>query len=825
MNNTTSPRLRRTPATRLTPLRFIALLLAGAAAGASSAFASDPSTGADSQSDSPGTLISKSASDSGQVRKCLVVAADGNALALDRCDIAGKGQWQVSSSAHGMMLQEVGELSPRRCLVNIGWEAKVADCEASKAEHAWQVRDGQPGFVRLQNAYSSEERCLAVKAGQVSLDKCAEQLEVGQLWSESVVPRGPTFEQRQLERFPQSRRLVLSPLPDAHAEQQRLKQRLKWSDWQPTGFYLNHSTPLDVQVSDLPPAATLQLAVGVNSLVQPWQPSSCERNVSVSTLGSGANSVYRPTQGGLIFMRFLAPHSDARVTVELGQAAQPVPYFTKDIAQSAWTSMLSASTIPYALLASDRVIIASSLASAKSVIGESRPALLLQFYQMGIEAQNAFAGLDGQLPPNPVSPLRPFVVETCAGSNPNAWDYSANMPYPAVEALSALRTLTSWGLWHELGHQRQNTAWTWDWPSLSEVTVNLYTTAALRRFWGENLPVGPRPAAWDRAQIYLMQPDAEREFDNMESNTGANREVMFEQLRRAFGDTFYPRLEQAARALDNPGDGATRKRWFQVQASKAANVDLSAYFTAWGLRPDAKTLAQIAALKLPTPPGQPTQMPVFGGSAESRVLDVWAFSAQGNNVQIEGHAWPPGAVLEAHSQERGWLGVATADAFGRYRNDALDKGYLRDGATTLELRTANSAGASQQALVGERPVVTSLRVQRTQSGAIRVRGTGAPAGANIEAHTRDGSWPAVATVGGNGTFENDHLNDNHLVDGSRTLEVRMNYRERIFPERWRAVLTPAADGSFDVECTFATPDPAGQSLKPVQGLCEKATHL
>ncbi|AIR88701.1 hypothetical protein LK03_05240 [Pseudomonas cremoricolorata] len=518
----------------------------------------------------------------------------------------------------------------------------------------------------------------------------------------------------------------------------------------------------------------------------------------------------------------MAPEAGSRVTVELGQTAMPVPYYTEGVDYSAWTSMLDASTVPYALHSGSSVVIASSLSSAKYVGPESHPTALMLYYQMGINAQSAAAGLDGQQPPHQASPLRPWVVETCAGVNPNASDYSANMPYPALDALSVLRAPSTWGLWHELGHQRQSTVWPWDMPSLGEVTVNIFTTAALRRFWGESLPVGPRAATWDRAQIYLMQPDAEREFDNMESNTGANREVMFEQLRRSFGDTFYPRLERAARTLGDPGDKAARKRLFQVEASKAANADLSEYFGAWGLRPDAQTLAQIAALSLPKPPGQPTQVPVFGGSAESRILDVWAFSAQGRNVQIEGHAWPPGAVIEARTQHNGRAGVATADAFGRYRNDALDKGYLRDGATLLELRTANSAGASQQATVTQRPVVTSLRVRRTQTGAIWVNGTGAPAGADVEVHNRDGSWPAVATVGGDGTFENDHLNDNHLVDGSTMLEVRMNFRERSFPERWRAVLLQAIDGSFDVECRFTTSEPAGESLQAIEGQCAKA---
>ena len=51
------------------------------------------------------------------------------------------------------------------------------------------------------------------------------------------------------------------------------------------------------------------------------------------------------------------------------------------------------------------------------------------------------------------------------------------------------------------------------------MTVNIYTLAALRHWFGDDfLPPtgGPSPAHWDKAMIYLAAPDEDRDFENLE---------------------------------------------------------------------------------------------------------------------------------------------------------------------------------------------------------------------------------------------------------------------------------------------------------------------
>lgn len=452
-----------------------------------------------------------------------------------------------------------------------------------------------------------------------------------------------------------------------------------------------------------------------------------------------------------------------------------------------WQRMLAESTIPLAQLVSDKAILTSTLQSMRQA-GERDAKALLDVYEQGIDAQNAIAGLNVGSRPNEPSRLRPLIVETQQAVNPSAADYRAMMPFPATGSLSADGAKANWGLWHELGHHRQSPLWTWNGGSLGEVTVNIYTLAALRHWFGDDFPIpegGPSPAHWDKAAIYLAGPDEDRDFENLEKVESSITFVMFEQLRRAFGDPFYHKLEQSVRRLNDPGNPARRKQLFQVEASKAANADLSDYFIKWGLRPDAQTLAAIKALGLDKPEIDPSTVPVFKGSNNDRMLRLWGFWLPNGKLQVDGYATPAGAHLQVHSQDGNWPEIADIDQHLFFDNDQLNDRYLADGKQQLEARVQGSTDTLKFKVV-DRPTVTELSAIRTPDNKIWIKGRATPSSAVIEASNQDGSWPGVASVSANGDFENDHLGDNHLVDGKETFMVRMEYADRKFKERYSA---------------------------------------
>jgi len=593
------------------------------------------------------------------------------------------------------------------------------------------------------------------------------------------------------ERYPQPRSLSVSALPTDTSERNRLKQNMLWADWQPTGYYVNPFTDLTIDLKGSTGSAKAEVMIGTASLVHPWKTGEGESLPSRLGLKQGVNTVFS-VQGGLIWIRYVIDSIDQKapdINVTLGTTAQPIPYFNADSTrQSEWQFMLENSAIPYALLSSKHILVVGSLQSAKQVSPDGKE--LLDTYEKGIRnGQDAISGLDGIAPRNRPSPLRPMVVESRSGANPSATDYRAMMPFPYPGIFEPADVRSSWAIWHELGHQRQSPIWTWSGPSLGEVTVNVYTLAALRNN-GWTSPEQPGPAAWDKALVHLAAPDDDRDFDNRSKTENAVMFVMFEQLRNiaAPDNLFYSRLEQSVRAQTDPGTEAGRKQLFQVEASKAAKYDLTDYFKKWGLRPDANTLAAIAALKLPKPVEDPATFPVFGGNNNAKILDLWGFWLPSGKLFVDGHANPQGGHIQVLDKPGNFPLIATVDQHLQFVNDHLTADYLEDGLQTLKAQLEEKPETLKAFQVVAYPTVTELVARRLPDGKIHLSGKAAPPGANIEVFAQGGSWPGVAHVGVDGYFENDHLENHHMSDGKETFEVRVEYKGRSFKERFTTKL-------------------------------------
>ncbi|NIF26947.1 hypothetical protein F3J44_11235 [Pantoea sp. Tr-811] len=673
-------------------------------------------------------LRNLAAIEQGDADACLRASPIDDTLHLGPCP-SGKAddplaEWAARSGPLGVMLVNAYQTpgNPQRCLFNVGWQAKMAACDASRSESHWTGRDLVPGYGRLQNAYPTEQRCLLNDHSAISLASCQAQAQNAERWSTDGMPRDPEYRQANPEAFPQPRALRITSLPSATHERDRLKQNMLWSDWQPLGFHLNAYTGLEVTVTGDPQGAVLEMVVGTPSLVLPWRHNEAEQAFITQKLHPGKNTVISP-KNGLLSVRFVKDTSPASaVELTLGPQAEPIPFYQLGTTNDAqWQHMLQASTIPLAQLVSDKVVLVGTLESVRKA-NENYPWALLDIYQQGIDAQNRSAGLNACTPPNDPSSLRPLVVETRQGANPFASNYIAGLPYPADYAFNAENVRGKWSIWHELGHQRQSPIWTWNPGVLGEVTVNVYTLAALRHWFGDDFPVplgGPTSAYWDKVVVYLAAADEDRDFENLEKVGSDITGSMFEQMRRAFGDGFYPKLEQAIRQYADPISPGPRKQLFQVEASGAANADLSDYFIRWGLRPDEQTLAAIKALGLNKPEVDPTTVPVFKGSNKDRLLRLWAFRLPNDKVHVDGYATPVGAHIQVHSRDDQWPEIAGVDPHLYFSNDHLDEYYLADGQQQLEARVKGTTDTLELTVV-DRPAVMEISAIRKPDNQIWV---------------------------------------------------------------------------------------------------------
>ncbi|MFE0104926.1 M60 family metallopeptidase [Streptomyces sp. NPDC059009] len=480
--------------------------------------------------------------------------------------------------------------------------------------------------VDLKAAPKAKPATLTVTATATATVKGVESQPVTaeQRWT---LEKAPVYRAPAERAFPQKRTLRWSPLPSSKAEQDRLGRWMMLPDHRPTGYLVNAGDRLAVDVRRTEPGDPLpELVIGNHGMRNPDHELQDLPEPRTYKLKPGRTTVTDP-RGGIINLRYVDDRpakQQHKATVTLGRTAHPIPYYVLGkTTHQQWQTMLKAATAPYVQLQGRHVQLAVLRDTARQQATASQDELL-KTYDTVAEQEDRISGLRGKGQPAG-SPLLQQIVEFRNGYTANATDYRVAWPssWGSEELLTAKGLKHSWGLWHEMGHQRQMSKWTW--RPMTEQTVNIYSLAAMRAFGADPKDTGHAgPAEWQLALKYLDLPDGQRDFDAAGSATGTGslqsseyhfgRFAMFEQLRVLFGDAFYHRLHAAARpaAEDSAGDDAARKRFFMVEASKAARRDLTAYFTAWGLRPTDDVRKEIAALELPEQPEESSRTPVYG---------------------------------------------------------------------------------------------------------------------------------------------------------------------------------------------------------------------
>lgn len=167
-----------------------------------------------------------------------------------------------------------------------------------------------------------------------------------------------------------------------------------------------------------------------------------------------------------------------------------------------------------------------------------------------------------------------------------------------------------WGLLHEIGHTYQVTEYTWS--GMTEVTVNIYSDYA-RNYWSSWSMSAFDADYWTkndrnavRDYFARLEADPTWTFDRNTAETNNYHSAalgFFVNLRRAFGNDFYPVLNQSYRTLsasELPKSDDEKKAMFVILTSKAANRNLLPYFDAWRFTVSAETRAKVEALNLPT---------------------------------------------------------------------------------------------------------------------------------------------------------------------------------------------------------------------------------
>lgn len=344
-----------------------------------------------------------------------------------------------------------------------------------------------------------------------------------------------------------------------------------------TGLYAPPGEVITVRLTAAALGAGLQLRIGAQS-DELWNRPRWERHPAICmrrALDAREVAMASP-HGGALYVEL---SNDLAEPLELTiDGAVGAPRFTLGRTTAAEWRTSRREPAPWAELEAQHVILS---VPSSAIRGLDDPTELLELWD---RVMQSYPELDGR--PLAKRPER-FVPDV---------DISAgymHSGYPVMTHLDAAPWFVDhdrilgrpdpqiWGLWHELGHNRQHSDWTFD--GTVEVTCNLYTLFVLDRISGVQPIEHPRIATLEQR----FEEYRERGSDFAEWKRDPFLALyMYVQLQAAFGWESFQRVfatySQLAPANRPNGDAAKRDLWLTT-FSRTVERDLSGFFELWGV--------------------------------------------------------------------------------------------------------------------------------------------------------------------------------------------------------------------------------------------------
>lgn len=401
------------------------------------------------------------------------------------------------------------------------------------------------------------------------------------------------FSMKAAGSTPYPERIELDQIVSAEKEAVRLRQIQTKFDNQLTGFYIYAGKKIIVNVEILVDAADNQLPRMVIGT-----PRRAGNSVTEITLSAGENVIDPVSHsGGMVYLRYVSssdqPQGKARITFQADSELVRVPYFIQGITTATeFESMLEQYQTPDVMFSTnDAVVVVSRDAALKYSVSNDKEAWLAAIDKI-LLAEDRISGLSND-DSNPLhhrlaKGIRHLFVEAGSG-----YMFATNQVtgYCGDAALNRLLTqnmieTNNWGVAHELGHQHQQGAYK---PgNFTETTVNIYTLAVQRAFFGDGF-IRSSEEIWNKLKTdYFGLALSQRNFHDetlkpVAGDINSSRLLLFDQLQIIFGDEFYHRLHRIAREEEiGGGSDEERQGYFCLKACQLSGYDLRDYFNEWG---------------------------------------------------------------------------------------------------------------------------------------------------------------------------------------------------------------------------------------------------
>jgi len=382
--------------------------------------------------------------------------------------------------------------------------------------------------------------------------------------------------------------------------------------WHSTGLY---AAPGEIITVDVPENMTdkgLAVRIGAHSdrlyRKTSWSrmPDICRTFALEQTTTKAANAF-----GGLVYIE-TPPESNVGVfDVAIAGAVEAPYYILGETDVDDWRASIRLSPVPWAELATDKVV----LTLPSEVVRElDAPDDVMRFWD-GI--MDCYADLLGRERQRRRAERFVSDVQISAGY--------MHSGYPLMTMLDITATMVDikrirsnghhgvWGLFHEIGHNHQNSDWTY--RGTTEVTVNLFSLYVMEHVCGLVDSGHPSIRPEVRSKKITAYLEAGADFEQWKQDPFLAL-AMYMQMKQAFGWDPFTKVFAQYRDLgpeERPqSDDEKRDQWM-VRFSRTVGRNLGPFFQTWGVPTSEEARKAIAGLPQWMPEGFPPEI-VNGGS-------------------------------------------------------------------------------------------------------------------------------------------------------------------------------------------------------------------
>ena len=388
------------------------------------------------------------------------------------------------------------------------------------------------------------------------------------------------------------------PPADAPRGSRTLTVDLAIPRWHSTGLYAAAGEPITAELSPGAEKSKLRLRIGAttcdNTRHDHWERAP---KVDMEYPLTNATTTVTSPFGGLLYV-VVPDKADtdlAHIQVTLRNACRAPWFKAGRDTLDAWKHSIRTYPAPWAELESGKIILTVPSDVIRTL---DDPAALLAFWERVADQDAKLTAID---PQGRRSAERFSAdVQLCAG-----WmhaGYPIMIPFVTAKELVSLDTLKTkgdWGFFHELGHNHQNSDWTFE--GTGEVTVNFFTLYDMENLCG----IPPRKTRMGEEGI---QKQVRKWVANGKTHDEWCKEPFlaletFTRLQQAFGWKAFEKLFAEYRSLnkdERPKNDAEKRDQWVIRLSRLTGQNMAAVFDAWNIPLSEKARQTCASYPRPT---------------------------------------------------------------------------------------------------------------------------------------------------------------------------------------------------------------------------------